>query len=932
MAALDQAALNLANSLAVNDIPIKLRCTTCNKLAINAFKLPCCDQSICDTCQASLPETCPVCAHFPLDGTSCKQNKSLRLTIKAFLKSEEKKRSKEVVDSQPAPPAGPAQVDANAIVPAAAAETSVAEAVSGAEQTVLNNATTEPPAADEVVDSVEQVSADQALDTNDATGDLTVSVSNPPEGPPIQEGVTAEGLPVENDAEQGAEDINEEEMQKADDGEQNMDTSEQPDADQDGQQQQQQGMQNMMGFNPMMQMPGFGGFNPMMGMMGMNPMNMPFNGFGGMGMNNMSGMNVGMNFGGGFNGWNGRGMGGGNFGGPGPGYYPQGGYNQHQMHQMHNQQFPNRNAFQNRFRGRGGYGRGRGGFAGGRGGYSNQFQNQNFQDGYNQMGNGMSGGSQADEGSYPGQGSAQIEYESQAQSADGQYGGQADLSADFQPGDAADHDDANGTATNGDMTQGDSANDAEQPNAGENDWEHTVSELPNTAASGDVQMTVENDQMNDQDGNAMDDGQTGYIQDQSNFDGQWNNAQDMSQDGWGANNDFNGPGFQDYNQYNLGFGGRGRGRGGFRGGFRGRGGYQNFRNEMQMPAGPPVEPPINAPTGPKAMREGLPNSGKYSRPQINQPSETPAPQSVHQDEQPHSFAIAPSDRGRSPSRAPSERDRKRKTRDRSHSASTADIDKDRRRTHRRRHEEKYSDDHDFDDRSSRRNRSRSAGSSDRRAQRRREKEREKDKYKSSRSHRDNSRRDSRHRRHRSRSPDDDQDRKRSRRDRDRDRDRDYDKEKSRRRSHRSRSRGDDLAKRIETSRRSRHSRDDGPKDKDKDTAGANDDDDIGFKIKGSRSAMKAAPTSGRRESVASKVEVHTTSATDGGAVDIYALEREARHKERVLKEQQRRESATSKGKREFDPPAGPRGKSGKRRGGVFYEDELEDGRGERERW
>lgn len=659
--------------------------------------------------------------------------------------------------------------------------------------------------------------------------------------------------------------------------------------------------------------------------MGMNPMNMPFNGFGGMGMNNMSGMNMGMNFGGGFNGWNGQGMGGGNFGGPGAGYYPQGGYNQHQMHQMHNQQFPNRNSFQNRFRGRGGYGRGRGNFAGGRGGHFNQFQNQNYQNGNNQIGNGMSGGSQADDGSYQGQGNAQDGPDSQAQSADGQTGSQADLSADFQPGDAADHDDdANGAATNGDMTQGESANDVEQSNAGENDWEHTVSDLPNTAESGDVQMTGENDHINNQNETAMDEGQNAYMQDQSNFDGQWNNAPDMSQDGWAANNDFNGtnPGFQDYNQYNFGFGGRGRGRGGFRGGFRGRGGYQNFRNDMHMSAGPPVEPPINAPTGPKAMREGLPNSGKYSRPQINQPSETPAPQSVHQDEQPHSFAVAPSDRGRSPSRAASDRNRKRKNRDRSHSTSTADIDRDRRRSHRRRHEEKYSDSHDADDRSSRRNRSRSAESSDRRARRR---EKEKEKHRSSRSHRDNSSRDSRHRRHRSRSPRDNDGEYRKRSRRDRDRDRDHDKDKSRLR-HRSRSRGgdNDLAKRIEVSRRSRHSRDDGPKD-------VVDDDEIGFKIKGSRSAMKAPPA-GRRESVASKVEVPTTAAADGGAVDIYALEREARHKERVLKEQQRRESATSKGKREFDPPVGPRGKREKRRGGVFYEDELEDRERDSGRW
>lgn len=45
--------------------------------------------------QSHLPDTCPVCSHSPLVAADCKPNKSLRLTIKAFLKSEEKKREKE---------------------------------------------------------------------------------------------------------------------------------------------------------------------------------------------------------------------------------------------------------------------------------------------------------------------------------------------------------------------------------------------------------------------------------------------------------------------------------------------------------------------------------------------------------------------------------------------------------------------------------------------------------------------------------------------------------------------------------------------------------------------------------------------------------------------------------------------------------------------
>lgn len=38
------------SSLSPDDIPIKLRCAICSKLAVNAFRLPCCEQAICETC------------------------------------------------------------------------------------------------------------------------------------------------------------------------------------------------------------------------------------------------------------------------------------------------------------------------------------------------------------------------------------------------------------------------------------------------------------------------------------------------------------------------------------------------------------------------------------------------------------------------------------------------------------------------------------------------------------------------------------------------------------------------------------------------------------------------------------------------------------------------------------------------------------------
>ena len=39
-----------------------------------------------------LPAQCPVCEHSPLSAEDCKPNKSLRTTIKVFLRTEEKKR------------------------------------------------------------------------------------------------------------------------------------------------------------------------------------------------------------------------------------------------------------------------------------------------------------------------------------------------------------------------------------------------------------------------------------------------------------------------------------------------------------------------------------------------------------------------------------------------------------------------------------------------------------------------------------------------------------------------------------------------------------------------------------------------------------------------------------------------------------------------
>lgn len=109
----------------MDQIPVKLRCAACTQLASNAFRMPCCDQSICETCKArlsclllpiadrfvgqqTLDDACPICLHEPVKAEDCKINKALRNTIKALLKKKAIERDqalkKEMASKAPATP------------------------------------------------------------------------------------------------------------------------------------------------------------------------------------------------------------------------------------------------------------------------------------------------------------------------------------------------------------------------------------------------------------------------------------------------------------------------------------------------------------------------------------------------------------------------------------------------------------------------------------------------------------------------------------------------------------------------------------------------------------------------------------------------------------------------------------------------------------
>lgn len=53
----DTEADSHTSSLPQDEVPIKLRCAICSKLAVNAFRTPCCEQMICENCKYHATQT-----------------------------------------------------------------------------------------------------------------------------------------------------------------------------------------------------------------------------------------------------------------------------------------------------------------------------------------------------------------------------------------------------------------------------------------------------------------------------------------------------------------------------------------------------------------------------------------------------------------------------------------------------------------------------------------------------------------------------------------------------------------------------------------------------------------------------------------------------------------------------------------------------------
>ncbi|KAK4964046.1 hypothetical protein LTR66_012504, partial [Elasticomyces elasticus] len=949
--------------------------------------------------QTTLPEACPVCAHTPLTAESCTENKKLRLTVKAFLKAEEKKRGRDKSDGDMS------AVTSSVLAPQETyvqAVEEIAQAVEGQGEVAKTGSAEQ---ADEFSHEsrrghlgLELIAGETAQAQAGVQHEVKRNASNPlPEQ--AQSGPATEEMNMDGTQEQGV----------LEGGLSNMSID---------WNQQDSNMQNQMGdasfgfngpqvgfggmdwnamggFNPMMAMQnampngGWNNFPNMMGMSGMNmdPMAMSqgmFGGFGagGLGTNDMSAMNMGLGFGGGFGGWNAQNNMNGNFGAHATGYYPQGGYNHAQSHQahfgnqMHHQQFQNNN-YPNRSQGQGphrGLGRGRGGYSG-RGGHAQHFYG-------------------------PGQGQPQTAangFNAQPPSDDGAFSHQLPLG--LQNGKAPQqHSQADGSQSL-DMHPGANQNRAAPvsntvplADAGEDDDEVMIfgtDNVDNTALdeTSSVDGAEEGvDRMEADQGQLGEDEVETTTPVKSTADeqpierittldaaGPCEEFQDLaiampppapmsvppSKDLGTAypiseaalSNEV--PPLQSTLQARPTRDFAPRGRVGPRGNFRGRAGYSHVfpgggvLNHGTVPSpmttenftvltGAPEGPPIDAPKGPKAMREGLPNNGIYSRGGFGASTRGGAQVAVPARSRSRSPARNESkktvEQNRSPSRSRSRsRHRKRKNREDSRGTSTDSETRNKRRERRLQRERQ----HDGNENvamggEGKKPRSRSSSAEDESsAKRRRYHEKEKDRHRSSRSQRDRSRDRHRHR-DRSRSPVDDDPvngtedyssqaaKSRSHRARDRDRDRERDAEQERERDRqaekrrekdRKRSRRDRSASamdREETqpmSRRSRHSKSDRKddrvddrKEKSRTASIQQATDEIGFKIKGSRSAaQKSATTSmpapafappkgpkkdrdrerSARESPPAYPPTPTTPATDP-----HTAERQARDRER----------------------------------------------------
>ncbi|SMR49027.1 unnamed protein product [Zymoseptoria tritici ST99CH_1E4] len=960
MAAMDPESLKLGRSLVPAQIPEKLRCVTCDKLAMGAMRLCCCDNTICHDCHTSMTATeCPICDHSPFSADSCITAKSLQLTVKAFLKTELKK-AKELESQAASQVQEPEKNENTAVVPTPTIEESTAAGAGGEKSVVPELAVQKSVAHDgeRATPSLEATAAEQAVTINgkgiangggndegadEVNGDGTQRVGDEQDEDDDEDEYEDDGVTINVDMPSPEEMQKRQSEQAAQAGISNQQGFNASDANTQMDQQQQGmdfnnnqfgnfgpsmmgmgGMTGMPGMNAMNGMNGMNGFNPMMNMgaWGMGMPNMNMMGMAGMGMD--PSMMFGGNFGGDMGGMGGpmgmNGMGGNGMNGMGGFSHDQGGYSQSSYGPAHRQNFSNdrgygrpygrfnRGGRGNQFRGRGGWGNqpqhqyNNGGFNNQFGGYNNQ-QPQNIPTGPGQNPGGFqrerTGSNAVDPAAAAGRASPTYDPVNRPSAANGE---DAETSANEKSA-AAD--------TNSHENTNSAGEDAEQGQE-----------------SGDGELTSAKDAVLDDDKNGNGDPprpNDGLAQIQSVVHTEPGDALQQYDEG--------SQGFG-HNQTNF----NNRGHAGTRGGRGGHGGFSRGDATELTPAPAPA-PPINAPKGPKAFLQGLPNTGwsgislaQQQKPTNSTP--TPRPES-------HARSVRNEDSHRDSNGLAHERDRpSSRTGSRRRSRSPGSDHESSRRS--RKDGERRQHRAEGNDADGKKYRSRSESRTDDGHRRHRDDD---DKHRSSRSHRDRSKD---RRRRREKEEDHESSRRKSSKSH-HEREADYDDHKDSRRSSRKHSRRDDdddresdrkdkdRSSNHRSSRHERSSRDDGRhstrEERPTRTIIEPPSDEIGFKIKGSGNSSRA------KASEASKISKPTESA----ALDPYAQERALAQQGREAREAQRRQSThtstSALGKRgrdaaadEVEVPRGPksdRRSAGKiRRVNYVFEDEVQVGRDE----
>ncbi|KAI4605480.1 hypothetical protein J4E80_010541 [Alternaria sp. BMP 0032] len=334
----------LAMSLPTTAFPKNFFCALCNELAFDSYKLICCAKSICSPCQGNLqfPTACPSCDHSPLEADSCTPNKSLRNTMRVWLQKQKKKEEAKAAAQAATPPVE--------VTPAAPEVLPVGDGAEKPVDSVEDAHKAEGGAAERAAGSAE--APEEAGQRAGSAAAQPKEENASPEIETERRGSTASQSVTNNTGPSAADSSTDE--QKTSNGTNGMMGNNPP---MSGVQSQmgfgfpnQGGFSNGMAWNGMPNIMANGGWNGM-NPMDFNNMNGMYGNFGGnmgLGMNDMSAMNM-MQYGGGYgNGWNGMGSGYGNFSGPNQlGGFNQSGAYPEMMNQFPKNNFPNQN--HNRF-------------------------------------------------------------------------------------------------------------------------------------------------------------------------------------------------------------------------------------------------------------------------------------------------------------------------------------------------------------------------------------------------------------------------------------------------------------------------------------------------------------------------------------------------------------------------------------------------------